>query len=162
MEIVKYGTLQKYIQNHRSITDFQGAKIMQAICRAVAYIHDQGVIHRDLKTANILLNDENDLETIKIIDFGLCERSLLLSVNEEPHAGTLIYMAPEVASKLEYTKSVDIWALGIIMHLVLTGDKHPFYEREKDNSESFKKKLAALKNHVEPDASFSWIAKNLF
>jgi calcium/calmodulin-dependent protein kinase I len=135
---------------------------MQAICRAVAYIHDQGVIHRDLKTANILLDDPNDLDSIKIIDFGLCERSLLMKVNEEPHAGTLIYMAPEVASKLEYTKSVDIWALGIIMHLILTGDKHPFYEREKDNSESFKKKLAKLKTCVEPDSSFSWIAKNLF
>jgi calcium/calmodulin-dependent protein kinase I len=120
------------------------------------------VIHRDLKTANILLDDPNDLDSIKIIDFGLCERSLLMKVNEEPHAGTLIYMAPEVASKLEYTKSVDIWALGIIMHLILTGDKHPFYEREKDNSESFKKKLAKLKTCVEPDSSFSWIAKNLF
>ena len=56
------------------MSDFQGAKIMQTICKAVAYIHDKGVVHRDLKTANILLNDESDLNSIKIIDFGLCGR----------------------------------------------------------------------------------------
>ena len=44
--------------------------------------------------------------------------------------GTLIYMAPEMAFKHEYTKSVDIWAVGIIMHLLLTGGKHPFYVRD--------------------------------
>ena len=107
------------------------------------------------------MEDPEDLDSIKIIDFGLCERQLLMKVNTEEHAGTLIYMAPEVASKSEYTKSVDIWALGIIMHLILTGDKHPFYVRDQDNTESFKKKLASLKL-VEPDSSFSWIAKNLF
>lgn len=70
-------------------------------------------------------------------------------------------MAPEVAARHEYTKSVDIWAIGIIMHLVLTGDKHPLYVREKDTAELFRKKLASLKI-LEPDSSFSWIAKNLF
>ena len=71
-------------------------------------------------------------------------------------------MAPEVVNRHDYSKSVDIWAIGIIMHLVLTGDKHPFYERNVDNADSFKKKLIGLKNTVEPDSSFSWIAKNLF
>jgi calcium/calmodulin-dependent protein kinase I len=78
MEIVKYGTLQKLISdkfaNGGRITDFEGGKIMQTICRAVVYIHDKGVIHRDLKTANILLDDPDDFDSIKIIDFGLCER----------------------------------------------------------------------------------------
>jgi serine/threonine protein kinase len=47
--------------------------------------------------------------------------------------GTLIYMAPEVALEHEYTRSIDIWAIGIIMHMLLTGGKHPFYNRETDN-----------------------------
>jgi serine/threonine protein kinase len=50
-------------------------------------------------------------------------------------------MAPEVARGKQYTKSVDIWAVGIIMHLILTGGKHPIYERDKDNYESLKSKL---------------------
>jgi calcium/calmodulin-dependent protein kinase I len=114
-----------------------------------------------LKTANILLDDPDDFESIKIIDFGLCERQLLNKFNTDEQAGTLIYMAPEVAARHEYTKSVDIWAMGIIMHLLLTGDKHPFYDRSKDTAESFRQKLASLKI-LEPDSSFSWIAKNLF
>ena len=165
MEHVPDGTLSEYIdakqKNQEKVSDIEGAKIMQAICKAVAYFHDNGVIHRDLKTANILLKDRSDLSSIKIIDFGLCERQLLNRANTEEQAGTLIYMAPEVAMHQEYTKSVDIWALGIIMHLLLTGDKHPYYKREVDNTETFKKKLSALKI-VEPDKSFSWIAKNLF
>ena len=47
--------------------------------------------------------------------------------------GTLMYMAPEVVLNHEYTKSVDIWALGIIMHMLLTGGKHPFYSKKLDD-----------------------------
>ena len=56
--------------------------------------------------------------------------------------GTLIYMAPEVALGHDYSKSVDIWALGIIMHLLLTGGIHPFYKKNEDNRASFLKTLA--------------------
>lgn len=47
-------------------------------------------------------------------------------------------MAPEVASSKQYTKSVDMWAIGIIMHMVLTGGKHPIYNKGVDNYHSFK------------------------
>lgn len=54
--------------------------------------------------------------------------------------GTLMYMAPEVALNQEYTKSVDIWALGIIMHMLLTGGRHPFYAKS-DSKDKFLKNL---------------------
>lgn len=57
------------------------------------------------------------------------------------HCGTLIYMAPEVALSQEYTKSVDIWSIGIIMYLILTGGKHPLFNFNEDTYESYKKKL---------------------
>jgi len=132
---------------------------MKCIISAVYYIHDQGVIHRDLKTANILLSDPDDLSSIKIIDFGFGERNTTKASYDE-HVGTLIYMAPEVAFQHEYTKSVDVWAIGIIMHIVMTGGSHPFFDKN-DSCTSFKIKLAALKS-VEPDPSFHWVAKNLF
>jgi serine/threonine protein kinase len=59
----------------------------------------------------------------------------------DQHCGTLIYMAPEVALNQEYTKSVDIWSIGIIMYEILTGGKHPLYESSADSLESYKKKL---------------------
>ena len=93
----------------------------------MAYVHEQDIIHRDLKPQNILIMDKNDLSTVKIIDFGLSE-NYVFSDTEATQAGTLIYMAPEVVSKKrQITKSVDIWAIGIIMYEVLTGGKHPFW-----------------------------------
>ena len=56
---------------------------------------------------------------------------------------------------------MDLWALGIIMHMVLTGNQHPFYKKGKDSVSSFKEKLASLKK-IEPHPSLSWLAKNLF
>lgn len=134
---------------------------MRSIMKAVSYIHEKGIIHRDLKTANILVDDINDFSTLKIIDFGFGERNQLTKAIFDEQVGTLVYMAPEVAFQHEYTKSVDIWAIGIIMHYLMTGGKHPFYVKEIDNTQIFKEKLKALKK-VEPDPSFSWLAKNLF
>ena len=70
--------------------------------------------------------------------------------------GTLMYMAPEVALNQEYTKSVDIWALGIIMHMLLTGGRHPFYSKN-ESKEKFIKKLQSLKK-VEVNSNISWLA----
>lgn len=73
--------------------------------------------------------------------------------------GTLMYMAPEVALNQEYTKSVDIWALGIIMHMLLTGGRHPFYFKN-ETKDKFLKKLQSLKK-VEVNNNISWLAQNL-
>jgi len=70
-------------------------------------------------------------------------------------------MAPEVANGKQYTKSVDIWAMGIIMHLVLTNGKHPFFKNGIDTYDSYKRKLQTIKK-VEADPSLSNIAANLF
>lgn len=76
------------------------------------------------------------------------------------YCGTLTFMAPEIVQNKKYTKSVDVWAIGIIMHLVLTGGKHP-YKSEDESQESFREKLRNLKK-VQHDKSFSQIASHLF
>lgn len=136
---------------------------MYGIIDAVSYIHERGIVHRDLKTANILFDhlSNNEVSSVKIIDFGFGDKQQMSNASYDDHVGTLTYMAPEVAFNHEYTKSVDIWAIGIIMHILLTGGKHPFYNKETDTSVTFKKKLAAMKK-VKPCEELSWLAKNLF
>jgi calcium/calmodulin-dependent protein kinase I len=145
MDCIQGGRLSNLICDKKTFTDLEASKIMKSILKAVSYIHEMGIIHRDMKTANILLNDPNDLSSVKIIDFGFGDQKGTALESYDDHVGTLIYMAPEVASKKDYTKSVDIWAVGIIMHLLLAGGKHPFYIKESDTVESFKKKLLSLK-----------------
>ena len=73
-----------------------------------------------------------------------------------------MYMAPEVITKRrQITKSVDIWAVGIIMYEVLTGGGHPIWVDGKDTTTSFEKKLSKI-SKIDPKPEWSWISKNLF
>lgn len=85
-----------------------------------------------------MVGNKDDFSTIKIADFGLSAKYDHVSFTTlDQHCGTLIFMAPEVALKKEYSKSVDIWSIGIIMYMLLTGGSHPLYAN-KDSVETFK------------------------
>ena len=92
------------------------------MCDAVKYLHDNNLIHRDIKPENILL-DENLVP--KLSDFGW---SAIIK-NEKRHTfcGTFEYMAPEMFENEEYTYSVDIWSLGILLYELYHG-KSPYEE----------------------------------
>ena len=140
--------------------------MMRSILSAVAFMHDKGIVHRDLKPDNILVQDRSDLSTCKVIDFGLSAKHNLMQGGLDKWCGTVIYMAPEViAHNYEYTKSVDIWATGIIMYELLTGGRHPLYLHSEDNRDTYKKKLLQIDEITvsEQDVDlFSWLAKSLF
>lgn len=105
-----------------------------------------------------MVKDKTDLSSLKLIDFGLGDKA---RTNDE-RCGTYMYMAPEIVQRNHtYTKSVDIWAIGIIMHQLLTGNKHPLYDPKNDNRDVLIEKLRKVK-HVEADSCFSSLAKNLF
>jgi serine/threonine protein kinase len=90
------------------------------------------------------VGDCKDLSTIKLADFGLSAKYQHSSFTTlDQHCGTLIFMAPEVALKKEYSRSVDIWSTGIIMYMLLTGGNHPLYN-SKDTVESYKEKLRKI------------------
>ena len=71
-------------------------------------------------------------------------------------------MAPEVIKKKsEYSKSVDMWAIGIIMYEILTGGRHPLYDRSVDDKSTLTEKLMNCKE-IKPDKCFSKLATSLF
>ena len=90
------------------------------------YCHEKSVIHRDLKTENILLAEEGNINSLKVIDFGIA--GMHQKLGQESTAGSLPYMAPEVLSG-EYTGAappIDMWSLGVILYEVLT-NRLPFH-----------------------------------
>jgi calcium-dependent protein kinase len=95
---------------------------------AVAHMHSKKIVHRDLKPENILFDNKKYSECeIKIIDFGL---SKILdypdaSSKKLSFVGTPLYVAPEVVRNVEYGTSVDMWSLGVIMFIMLSG-RQPF------------------------------------
>ncbi len=90
------------------------------IATAIYYLHSFGIAHRDLKPENILMTTTEDDAQPKLVDFGL---SKIIGPGEtcnDPF-GTLSYVAPEVLLQKPYNKMVDLWSLGVIVYLLLSG-----------------------------------------
>jgi calcium-dependent protein kinase len=142
-ELCTGGELYKKYQTTQ-LKEKEIAKIFNQIMSAVAYCHEKGIVHRDLKLENILFASEDPDSPIKIIDFGF---SVLLGKkptikNEEKEkknsegnndpkkfgfkrlkskVGTLYYISPEII-KGNYDEKCDIWACGVILYILLTGN----------------------------------------
>ena len=139
MEYLKYGTLEQWMKTNKNISEEKASLIIKKLLSAISYLHQKQICHRDLKPENIMFSKENDLHSIKIIDFGLSLRNFD-SLCSSDYCGTLIYMAPEEIERKSYYLSVDIWSIGILMYMLLNNGEHPFYH-EKDNKEIFLKNL---------------------
>ena len=154
MEYIKYGTLSKWMKNHKKISEEDASIILHRIFSAVVYLHGKQICHRDIKPENIMLSKENDLNSIKIIDFGLSAQNFDKLMNND-YCGTYIYMAPEQIEKKLYFISVDIWSIGILMFMLLNNGKHPFYVKGI-NRNDFNKKIRNCKinfyNKISPMA----------
>mmetsp|Transcript_28162 Transcript_28162/g.65145 ORF Transcript_28162/g.65145 Transcript_28162/m.65145 type:complete len:521 (+) Transcript_28162:165-1727(+) len=110
-------------EGHFSEND--AAKLVNDILDAIAYCHDvKGIVHRDLKPENFLFLTKADDSPLKIIDFGLSRHDSQTNIMKTK-VGTPYYVAPEVL-KREYTKSCDIWSIGVITYILLCGYP-PFY-----------------------------------
>ena len=104
-------------QDH-TISEEKASLIIKEVLSAIAYLHQNQICHRDLKPENIMFSRENDLSSIKIIDFGLSLQNFDTLCNSD-YCGTLIYMAPEEIERKSYYLSVDIWSIGILMYMLL-------------------------------------------
>jgi serine/threonine protein kinase len=127
MEHIKGGTLKSFMSrgcNQLSENDI--AIMVKHLLEAVNYLHSKDISHRDIKPENIMLQDIEDLTSIKLIDFGLSNQDNYDFSSDL--CGTIIFMAPEQLEKRSFTKSVDIWSCGIVMYMLLNNGEHPVYQ----------------------------------
>ena len=124
-ELSENGTLRDYL-NLQSITPKIVALIAKQLLSAIAYVHEQGIVHRDIKLENVFMT--RDLR-IKLGDFG-CAEQIGHKNYLEGLSGTIVYMAPEIFNG-RYDEKVDIWSIGIILYIMVTGTL-PVHGRTKD------------------------------
>ncbi|XP_014480747.1 PREDICTED: RAC serine/threonine-protein kinase-like isoform X3 [Dinoponera quadriceps] len=128
MEYVNGGELFFHLSRSRVFgedrTRFYGAEIISAL----GYLHSQGIIYRDLKLENLLLDKDGH---IKIADFGLCKEDITYGRTTKTFCGTPEYLAPEVLEDNDYGRAVDWWGVGVVMYEMMCG-RLPFYNRDHE------------------------------
>jgi serine/threonine protein kinase len=105
-----------------SYSEEDTCEVVRQLLSALAYLDSKGIAHRDLKAENIMLVSETDHTTLKIIDFGLAGQLSSSSANFMAPCGTPTYLAPEIANGLPYGTACDVWAVGVLVFLLLSGD----------------------------------------
>lgn len=135
MEYIPHGTIKDYIHdNSGELSMKQVNAITKQMVNAIAFLHRNGIMHRDIKLTNALIvkgNDNNDCCCcyLKLIDFGL-SRVICHDDWIKTNSGTFMYKAPEIIFGNNYTLNADIWSLGVCVYVMIFGN-FPIEEKDK-------------------------------
>lgn len=151
MEFISGGDLMFHIQKLKRFSLAQATFYTAEICVGLWYLHKNGILYRDLKLDNVMLDHEGH---IKIADFGMCKENIWGAATTTTFCGTPGYLAPEIVQEVPYGASVDWWSLGVLTYEMLVGDS-PF--EGEDEEELFDQ---ILKHPVDYPKSLPPVAKS--
>ena len=135
MELCTGGELFDKIYRQKYLSEKETAYIVDILAKTVDYLHQQGVVHRDLQPSNILFADESrSPSSIRIVDFGFAKQMRAQNGLLMTPCYTANFVAPEVLKKQGYDAAVDIWSLGVLMYTMLSGTT-PFAAGPEDQPE---------------------------
>ncbi|KAH8821657.1 BcSTE11, mitogen-activated protein kinase [Xylogone sp. PMI_703] len=130
LEYVPGGSVQTMLNSYGALREPLIRSFVRQIVTGLAYLHGRDIIHRDIKGANILVDNKGG---IKISDFGISKKIEATNIlsgpannkNRPSLQGSVFWMAPEVVKQTSYTRKADIWSLGCLVVEMMTGT-HPF------------------------------------
>jgi mitogen-activated protein kinase kinase kinase len=130
LEYVPGGSVQTMLNSYGALREPLIRSFVRQIVTGLAYLHGRDIIHRDIKGANILVDNKG---VIKISDFGISKKIEVSNIlngagnnkNRPSLQGSVFWMAPEVVKQTSYTRKADIWSLGCLVVEMMTGN-HPF------------------------------------
>ena len=135
LKYYEYGNLEKFL-TEQNLTEPEKRTVIKGILQGVAFLHQNRCIHRDLKAQNILIHREDGIWVPKIADFGLSRET----TNDQSILNSSIgisfeYAAPEQIQNRNIQKTVDLWALGVIIYRIIAGEL-PFQSSESAQGRS--------------------------
>ncbi|MCS6862076.1 MAG: protein kinase [Abditibacteriales bacterium] len=119
MEFVDGETLADRVRRHGRLSPSEAVAILQAVAEAIHYVHGHGIVHRDIKSSNIKINAAGQ---VKLLDFGIAKSPSTPNLTVTGNVvGTLQYLAPEQLKGERANARSDIWALGVLLYEMVTG-----------------------------------------
>lgn len=149
LEYLSGGELFMHLEREGIFLEDTTCFYLSEIVLALEHLHSLGIIYRDLKPENVLLDAQGH---VKLTDFGLCKEHIHEGITAWTFCGTIEYMAPEILTRSGHGKAVDWWSLGALMYDMLTGNPPFSAENRKKTIETILKGKLNLPAYLTPDA----------
>uniref|UniRef100_A0A1I8N2M5 non-specific serine/threonine protein kinase n=1 Tax=Musca domestica TaxID=7370 RepID=A0A1I8N2M5_MUSDO len=120
LDLATGGELQTFLDNEECLNEGQARICMREVLKALQFLHKRSIVHLDLKPQNILLSGERIEDGLKLCDFGI-SRVVTEGTNVREIVGTPDYVAPEVLQYEPLSLATDIWSVGVLTYVLLTG-----------------------------------------